>query len=233
MRPQDSELIRALPLFSGMAAAWFDDLVRAAFLQRFPAHVLLIKEGELPDFLHVVVEGAVELFAAHRGRESSIDIISPVTTFILAAVIQDAVYLKSARTLTPARILMIPAETARHVFGQDAVFARAVVSELAARYRSVVRELKNQKLRTGVERLAAWILAADARAGGTGRFTLAHDKRTIASLLGMTPENLSRNLATLASDCIVSEGRDLTITHRDRLVRIAAPDPLIDSGQIA
>jgi CRP/FNR family transcriptional regulator, transcriptional activator FtrB len=229
MRPQDSELIRVLPLFRGMSDDRFDDLVRAAFLQRFPAHVVLIKEGELPDFLHVVVEGAVELFAGHRGSETSIDIIDPVTTFILAAVIQDDVYLKSARTLTPARILMIPAEAVRHVFGQDAEFARAVVSELALRYRSVVRELKNQKLRTGVERLAAWILKTDARSGGTGRFTFAYDKRTIASLLGMTPENLSRNLATLAADCILSEGRDITITHRERLVRIANPNPLIDS----
>jgi hypothetical protein len=44
----------------------------------------------------------------------------------------------------------------------------------------------------------------------------------------MTPENLSRNLATLASECIASEGREITITNRDKLVRYATPDPLID-----
>jgi CRP/FNR family transcriptional regulator, transcriptional activator FtrB len=228
MRPQDSELIRALPLFRGMSDVQFGELVHAAFLQRFPAHVTLIKEGEPPDFLHVVVDGTVELFATDRGSETTIDILHPVTTFILAAVIQDDVYLKSARTLTPGQILMIPAESVRSVFGQDAMFARAVVSELAMRYRGVVRELKNQKLRTGVERLANWILQMDTHGGGTGRFTLGYDKRTIASLLGMTPENLSRNLATLSADCIASEGRDIAITDRDRLVRIATPNPLID-----
>jgi CRP/FNR family transcriptional regulator, transcriptional activator FtrB len=228
MRPQDSDLIRALPLFQGMSDAQFDALVHAAFLQRFPAHVVLIKEGDLPDFLHVVVEGAVELFAAHRGSETTIDILHPVTTFILAAVIQDEVYLKSARTLTPGQILMIPVEAVRTVFGQDAMFARAVVSELAVRYRGVVRELKNQKLRTGVERLANWILQTDAKAGGAGNFTFSYDKRTIASLLGMTPENLSRNLAALSADCIASEGRGITITNRERLMRIATPSSLID-----
>lgn len=230
MRPQDSELIRALPLFRGMSDAQFDDLVHAAFLQRFPAHVVLIKEGEPADFLHVVVEGAVELFAAWGGRETTIDILHPVTTFILAAVVQDQVYLKSARTLTPARILMVPAEAVRNVFGHDAVFARAVVSELAARYRDVVRELKNQKLRTGIERLASWILAAEAASGGTGTVSFVYDKRTIAALLGMTPENLSRNLATLSTDCISSGMREIKITDRDRLLRIAMPDPLIDRG---
>jgi hypothetical protein len=44
----------------------------------------------------------------------------------------------------------------------------------------------------------------------------------------MTPENLSRNLATLSAECIASEGRDITITDRDRLVRIAIPNPLVD-----
>lgn len=230
MRTLDLDLVRALPLFKGMADAQFDELVRGAFLQRFPAHVVLISEGERADFLHVVVEGAVELFAAHDGRETTIDIIRPVTTFILAAVVQDEVYLKSARTLNPAQVLMIPAEAMRNVFGHDAMFARAVVSELAQRYRDVVRELKNQKLRTGIERLANWILRNDALSGGNGTFSIACDKRTIASLLGMTPENLSRNLATLAADCIVSEGREIRITDRAKLVGFASPDPLIDRG---
>jgi CRP/FNR family transcriptional activator FtrB len=228
MRTQDLDLVRALPLFKGMADDQFDELVRGAFLQRFPTHVVLISEGERADFLHVVVEGTVELFAAHGGRETTIDIIQPVTTFILAAVIQDEVYLKSARTLTPAQVLMIPAEAVRGVFGHDAMFARAVVSELAQRYRDVVRELKNQKLRTGIERLANWILQNDAASGSKGSFSIACDKRTIASLLGMTPENLSRNLATLAADCIVSEGRDIRITDRDKLISFALPNPLID-----
>jgi CRP/FNR family transcriptional activator FtrB len=228
MRAQDSDLIRTLPLFHDMSGELFEELIHAAFLQRFPAHVVLIKEGELPDFLHVTVEGAVELFATYEGSETTIDILRPITTFILAAVIQDDVYLKSARTLMPARVLMIPAPAVRSVFGRDANFARAVVSELALRYRSIVRELKNQKLRTGLERLANWILQTDIQTGGTGRFELAYDKRTIAALLGMTPENLSRNLATLAADCIASETRAITIVDRDRLVQIARPDPLID-----
>ena len=83
-----------------------------------------------------MVEGSVELFGGHNGHETTIDIIRPVTTFILAAVIRDEVYLKSARTLKPAQILMIPAQTVRDVFGRDAAFARAIVNELAVRYRA-------------------------------------------------------------------------------------------------
>jgi CRP/FNR family transcriptional activator FtrB len=228
MRPSDLELVRELPLFRDMAAGHFDALVAAALLQKFPPHVTLIHEGELPDFLHVIVEGSVELYAVAGGRETTIDITRPVTTFILAAVIRDEIYLKSARTLTPAQVLMIPAEAVRDVFSRDAAFARAVVNELALRYRDMVRALKDHKLRNSAERLANWILETERAQGGSGRVVLAHDKRTLASRLGMTPENLSRSLASLAAYGVSGSGREIVIGDRETLRRWAKPNPLID-----
>jgi CRP/FNR family transcriptional activator FtrB len=228
MRRSDLELVHQLPLFRDMAPEHFETLVAAAYLQKFPQHVTLVHEGESPDFLHVIVEGSVELFAGSAGRETTIEIIRPVTTFILAAVIRDEVYLKSARTLTPAQILMIPAETVRDLFGRDSAFARAIVAELALRYRGMVRALKDHKLRTSAERLANWILETDRLQGGSGRVVLPHDKRTLASRLGMTPENLSRSLASLAAHGVAGSGRDIVITDRDALLSWAKPDPLID-----
>ncbi len=228
MRRSDVQVVRSLPLFQGMASHYFDTLIHAALLQRFPSRALLIAEGDLPDFLHVIVEGTVEMFATHEGRETTVDILAPVTTFILAAVVRDEPYLKSARTLTPSRVLLIPAETVRDVFSRDAAFARAVVNELALRYRSIVRSLKDHKLRTGVERLANWILAADRRQGGGGRIALSFDKRTLAARLGMTAENLSRNLSTLAEHGVTSRPGEFAIVDRAALERLAKPTPLID-----
>ena len=228
MRQSDQELIRALPLFRDMSEENFKELVGAAFLQRFPQHVALISEGSLPDFLHVVVDGSVEMFCSHGGHETTIDIMQPVTTFILAAVIRDEVYLKSARTLTPAQILMIPANTVRDVFGRDAGFARAIVNELAERYRSVVRALKNEKLRSSAERLANWILQTNALQGDQHHIEMTFDKRTLASRLGMTPENLSRNFALLAKYGVKSSGRDIVIEDSSALKRFAKPNALID-----
>jgi len=228
MRETDWNLVRALPLFSDMTEANFDALLHAAFLQRFPQHVTLIREGDLPDFLHIVVEGTIELFGEHDGHETTIDIIRPVTTFILAAVIRDAVYLKSARTLAPAQILMVPSQTVRDVFGRDAAFARAIVNELAERYRGVVRSLKNEKLRNSAERLANWILQAGSQQGNLRSIELTFDKRTLASRLGMTPENLSRNLMLLSKYGVRSSGRDIIIEDPSALAQFAKPNALID-----
>lgn len=227
MRQAEWKLIRALPLFGDVREPQFKLLMGAAFLQRFPERMTLIKEGELPDFLHIVVEGSVELFGTDDGRETTIEILHPVTTFILAAVIRDEVYLKSARTLTRAQILMIPAVAVRDVFGRDAAFARAIVNELANRYRGLVRALKDEKLRTGAQRLANWILRASAQ-DPRRNIELEFDKRTLASLLGMTPENLSRNFALLTSHGVKGSGREIVVEDENALKQFAKPNALID-----
>jgi len=228
MRPEDLPAIGRLPLFADMDQGRFEDLMRAAYLQMFPPQVELIREGDPADFLYIVVEGRVELFARANGREATMALVEPVSTFILAAVLKDAVYLMSARTTEKSRLLLIPSEDVRHAFRQDDAFARAIVVELASRYRAVVKDHKNHKLRTAVERLANCLLTMEKRQGGTGQIVLPHDKRTLASLLGMTAENLSRAFNTLKPYGVEVNGSEIKLKTPADLRKLAKPDPLID-----
>ncbi|MGO9545580.1 MAG: cyclic nucleotide-binding domain-containing protein [Rhodomicrobium sp.] len=228
MRETDLQTVRNLELFRDITAENFDALIGAAFLQRFPAGVELIAEGEPADFLYVAMEGSVALYASANNRESVIAIVRPVSTFILAAALKDAAYLMSARTLAPSRLLMIPSENVRNVFALDTAFARAVVWELSTRFREMVKALKNQKLRAGLERLANYLLILHAEQGSTGAVDLAIDKSTLASLLGMAPENLSRALATLRVYGVEVIGTHIRLTKLDDLASLAKPTSLID-----
>ncbi|MBL8908588.1 MAG: cyclic nucleotide-binding domain-containing protein [Rhizobiales bacterium] len=231
MRPHEIEQIKSSHLFHDMADEHFSSLVTAAYLQRFPAHVQLLHEGDRPDFLHILLEGGVELYSRHDGRETIIAIIRPVTTFILAAVVGDFPYLASARTLEAARILLIPAESVRAIADKDAAFSRSLVRELSLAFRGVMRELKNQKLRNSAERLANWIIRTDSVSGRSGRFTIPHDKRRLASLLGMSPENLSRSLVTVSGHGVKLNGRTVVIEEPDRLATFAKPSTTIDEAE--
>ena len=228
MQQSNLKLIRALPLFRGMSHDNLEGLASAASLKSFAPHVTVITEGNLPESLHILVEGSVELFGRHDGHETTIDIMLPSMAFTLSEVISEAVYLKSARTLSATQILVIPAKIVRDMFERDAGFARAIAKELADRYRGIVRALKNEKLRGSAERLANWILHTGAEQGGQRRIELAFDKRTLASSLGMTPENLSRNLALLSKYGVKSAGRDIVIEDPVALEKFAKPNTLID-----
>jgi CRP/FNR family transcriptional activator FtrB len=61
------------------------------------------------------------------------------------------------------------------------------------------------------------------------QFTLAIEKRRIASLLGMTPENLSRAFAGLKAHGIDVDGQTVTVTDVDKLRKYARPNDLIDN----
>ena len=229
MRDVDADIVRALPLFRGMQQGHFQSLIGAGYLQRFPHRVVLTNEGQRPDFLHVLVQGAVEFFSASRGRETTLSFLTPPGAFILAAVVLDQLYLKSARTLESSTVVLIPAEAVRDIFSKDPAFARAVVSELALRYRSVVKDLKNQRLRTGLERLANWLLAHNEKLGCPGTFKLPIEKKALANLLGMRPENLSRSFTELADLGVRVDGASVTIVDISTLTEFAKPDPLIDA----
>lgn len=224
--------LRRLDLFADMEDAHFDTLMRASYVQNFPPQVELITEGDRSDFLHVVLKGSVELFATWNGRETSIQVLQPITTFILAATIKDAPYLMSARTLEKSRVVLLPSQDVRHVFMQDVQFARAIVTELAQCYRVAIKSQKDLKLRTSLERLANYLLRQQVRAGGANEFELTLEKRRLASFLGMTPENLSRAFKGLQPYGVVVNGNRVEIRDIKDLEAFANPNPLIDDYAI-
>ncbi|MBK1634834.1 cyclic nucleotide-binding domain-containing protein [Rhodovulum adriaticum] len=228
MRDSEIREIRSLAIFAKMADEAFDRLCRGAYVQTFPPQIELITEGEPSDFLHVLSEGRVEMFARWNGRETTMALLRPVTSFILAATVRDRPYLMSARTLEKSRIILLPSEDVRAIFEEDAAFARAVVTELATDYRNVVKNTKNLKLRSSIERLANYLVRRQDRAEGARTFQLPVEKRKIASLLGMTPENFSRALRTLGEYGVEIDGLTVTIRDREDLVHFAKPTPLID-----
>ncbi|MCC5968585.1 MAG: helix-turn-helix domain-containing protein [Pararhodobacter sp.] len=228
MRPDDLPEIRHLPLFQGMALENFEALMEKSYAQNFPAGLELIRQGDPADFLHVVLEGSVELYASWAGRECTMAVVRPVSTFILAACIKDAPYLMAARTLGRSRLILVPSADLRQIFRRDPEFAVSVIDELAACYRTMVRNAKSLKLRNSRERVASYLLRQSRLAGDVASYMLPVEKRLLASYLGMTPENLSRTLRTLESAGVKVDGMRVIITDRAKLNALVQPDLLID-----
>ncbi|WP_108663792.1 helix-turn-helix domain-containing protein [Acuticoccus kandeliae] len=224
--------VRQLDLFRGMDDAQFALLMRGAYVQNFPPSIDLIGEGEPSDFLHIVLSGSVELFSGWNDRETSMAIVRPVSTFILAATIRDAPYLMSARTIAKSRIALIPSQDVRAAFSIDGDFAFAVVDELAQQYRSLIKSTKELKLRNSLERVANFLIREQQKSGAGAAFQLPCDKKRLASLLGMTAENLSRAFKSLQKCGIEIDGTLITIHDQDELERFAKPHHLIDDDDI-
>lgn len=228
MRPQDTAHARDISLFRTMSDETFGKLTTVSFVQTFPGGVILLEQGQVPDFLFVLFDGLVEQSASHGNSEGAVGIVGPGEPFTVSAVITDEPTLSQARTIGSCRAMMIPSSAFRDALRTDHAFCMAMLCQHAQIARNLVREINNQKLRNSTERLANWVLHAASKRSDSDTIQLPFRKRTLAALLGMTPENLSRTIASLEPHGVTFKGSSIAVSDPDALRRLARPSHLID-----
>ena len=228
MRLEHRQVVRQLRLFERVDDETFEWIAALGFLQTFPEGTVPYAQGRETDFFFVVVDGQVEMTIAHNGIEATVAIFSAGHAFPLGAVVLSEKTPGMARAASLARVLMVPASAIRDSIGKSPSLMRALMEDLAGQNRTFVREIANQKIRTGSERLASWILQHAGAAGIVNR--LPFRKRTLASLLGMTAENLSRAFATVEKHGVLFRGSTFTVVDMDALQALAKPSELIDAA---
>jgi CRP/FNR family transcriptional regulator, transcriptional activator FtrB len=228
IKPIDLSRVRDLPLLASASEESLSLIGQGGFLQWTPKGAELVAEGEVNDFLYILLDGAVELEGTWGDRDSTLAVLRPLSSFVLASVVLEAPALMTARTLSRSQLLMIPGDLFRRLMREDQGVSLAVIEELSGCYSGLVRTIKSHKLRAPLVRLANYLLVQQQRQGG-GVLRLPLQKRMLASLLGMTPENLSRSFAALAEYGVKVDGPLVTITRPAVLARLAKPDPLIDN----
>lgn len=231
IKPVDLSRIRDLPLLGAASEESLALIGQGGFLQWTPRGAELVAEGEVNDFLYILLDGSVELQGTWGDRDTTLAVLRPLSSFVLASVVLEAPALMTARTLTRSQLLMIPGDLFRRVIHQDHGVSMAVIEELSGCYSGLVRTIKSHKLRAPLVRLANYLLVQQRRQGGGSVLRLPLQKRMLASLLGMTPENLSRSFAALAEYGVKVDGPLVTIARPAVLTRLAKPDPLIDNPQ--
>ncbi len=224
--PLDPADLRKLPLLAQAAPDSFAQLTCDAQLRRISRRTALTVEGELGAHLPILTEGAV---AFEGGQGATLALLEAPATVMLASVVLDVPALVTAWAAPRSAVLLIPGEALRQAARTDPAFAFAVSEELSGGYSGVVRALKNQRLRGTLERLANYLLTQHRRQDGATRLKLPSRKRVLASLLGMTPENLSRGFASLAPMGVEVDGPSVTLRRPEDLAQLAGPDASIDN----
>lgn len=221
--------IRSVRLFAGLSDLRLQEVAHAAWQERLPARAVVIEEDAASDALCALIEGTAEVLSGSDDQETVIDVVEAGSVLLLGSVMSGVPYVASVRTLSAARLIIVPATLVRELFDADKDFARTVAFKLSRSSCSMLLELKSLKVRKSIERLADWLLQASAQTNGNGEFRLPYGKRTLASRLGMTPECLSRSLRTLADHGVQVRGREVTVADRAALAAFAGQDSAISN----
>lgn len=194
-----------------------------------PDHALS-RQGEMPEFLHVLLEGQVTLTStAADGTTALVEVLHPMDHFVLASVLSRLPYLMTARTVGSARLLAIDSQGLLEIVEREAPVANALLRSVSREFRTMVRQVRDLKLRTAAQRLGCYLLArVKEGTANKAEFRLPFDKGLLAARLGCRQENLSRAFATLRNYGVETHGSRVILHDIPRLKALAVPDELSD-----
>ena len=230
MRPTDLPLIRRSRLFATLTEADLGAVLADCFVQSLPRGAVPCRQGERPEFLHVLLSGSVGLFAEGSREEVLVEFFGPGDCFILPAVALDAPYLMSARLLEEGRLLSWPAAAFRARLRANVDLAYGSSLLLSSYWRTLIGQIRDLKLLSAIERLSAFLLALCPRDSGPVTVTLPGGRRLIAGRLGVTPQSLSRAFATLRPLGVTGSGRQVAIADPARLRTTVSTKTLEGAG---
>jgi CRP/FNR family transcriptional activator FtrB len=147
----------------------------------------------------------------------------------MASVLSELPYLMTARAVARSRLLAIDAASLLGLVHRDPSLANTLLRSVSREFRTMVRQVRDLKLRTAAQRLGCFLLARVKDGEATkADFRLPFDKGLLAARLGCRQENLSRAFAALRAYGVETHGSRVLLHDIPRLKALAVPDDLID-----
>jgi CRP/FNR family transcriptional activator FtrB len=199
MRP-GTEALRALRLFADCTPAVLARLNHIADLVRLGPDEIFIRQGDRLDELNILIFGTVLATCSQPGgNESAADVIEPVRAIGMQAALLGVASPIGARTVTPARIIVIPAPALRTLMQKSPTLGSSFLDCALNDLQDLTQENCRLKLLTAGQRLAHYLLSLiEDPDVSPARFVLPFEKRLLAKL-GCSQVNMSRAFTALRS----------------------------------
>ena len=174
---------------------------------------------------HVVVYGQVKLsFLWPNGAEKVIELVGPGHSFGEALMFMEKDYIVSAQAVDDTMLLHVAKPVIFREIADDPGFACKLLAGLSQRMHGLMRDMESISLRSGTQRVAAYLLKDFPEESDAAlTTTLPVTKAVVASRLNLTPEHFSRIMADLSARKLIAFlGRRIDILDATALRRCAA-----------
>ena len=187
----------------------------------FPKGTSVFNRGDAAVGLYILLEGQLKLgVTSPQGAEKIISIITPGESFGEAILFMERQFPVYAQAILNSHVLLVPKSLIFSMLDTDHLFARKMLAGLSIRMHQLVQDIEMLSLQSCTQRFIGYLLQISADAPDGSKITLPTSKTTIASLLNLTPETLSRTLAKLQQlELIEVNGKDVSITDVKKLRR--------------
>ena len=205
-----------IPLFTGLGKKELDIIAQHTLAKTFPAHAILLREGESSDSLFIILYGKVKIYVCdEEGDEATLNIQGAGDYFGEMALLDEAPRSASAMTMESTRVAIMTKSAFKSCLASNPDIAYNLIRTLTQRVRTLSGSVRNLALLDVYGRVARTLLSL---ATPSDQHLVIDQKLTqqeIASMVGASREMVSRILKDLASKgCIKVERRRIILFEK-------------------
>ena len=213
------KIIAASFLFQGLPESELTQLATIVEERKYSRREPIFFEGDAATGFYMVGQGQVKVFKMSLdGREQILHVFGPGEPFGEVPVFHGQPFPANATALVSSSLLYCPRQAFVDLLGAHPSLAMNMLAVLAKRLRRFATQVEHLSLKEVPGRLASHLLYLSREQHAPQTVTLNIPKGQLASLLGTTPETLSRIFAKLADEGIIQvRGRHIDILDREAL----------------
>jgi CRP/FNR family transcriptional regulator, dissimilatory nitrate respiration regulator len=202
-------------MFSELQPNQIEHLANGTRAIDLPRGNTLFNRGDLAHGFYLLMEGQIKLgVISPQGDEKVIGLIQPGQSFGEAVLFLERTFPIYAQATLESKVLLITRDAIFDILDNDVTVVRRMLAGISARNRQLVNDIESISLQNSTQRLIGYLLQISADSPNPERVQLPANKLTIASMLNITPETLSRIMLRLQNvGLIEANGKEIAITN--------------------
>ncbi|MCZ8311144.1 MAG: Crp/Fnr family transcriptional regulator [Magnetospirillum sp.] len=194
----DWATLRTCAILRDLSAADLMALLDERSVRAVDRGQVLFRQGDPAQAFFLVLEGQFKLCRINPGGDEAIVHIYGVgESFAEAAMFLGGRYPVAAEAVTASRILRIESAALRRNVAERPEVAFAMMASMSRHLKVLVDQIERMKLLSADQRVAEFLLDLCGERTGAVTLVLPHEKKLIASRLGMKPATFSRAIARM------------------------------------
>ncbi len=206
-------------LFSGLPEEQLQEIANLSIHKPYARGETIFFEGDDADGFYMVVGGKVKIYKMSlEGKEQILHIFGPGEPFGEVPVFHGKPFPATAVALVKTKLLFFPRKEFTKLVAANQSLAFNMLAVLALRLRRFATQIENLSLKEVPGRLASYLLYLVEEQGRDDMVILDIPKGQLASLLGTSPETLSRIFAKMTEEQLIRvEGKSIYLDDLEQL----------------
>ena len=160
------QILKKSLFFSSLSEPSLKEISRFFSEEKYPRDDYIFFEGDVPEWLHIVMEGRVKLLKhSDTGKDIILQIYSPGDMFGEVSLFDRKPYAASAQAMEPSILLKLPRKDFFLFFGRHPFVATEMIVELGRQLREAQATIKSLAVDRVEQRIAQILLKLADKVG--------------------------------------------------------------------